>query len=397
MTTANSMNQYDVIVIGAGIHGVGVAQAATAAGQKVLLLEQQSPAYGTSSRSSKLIHGGLRYLESGQFHLVRESLLERALMLKNAPELVRLKAFHIPLYRDTRRKPWQIMLGLSMYAVLGGFKRGCRFGLISKNKWAQLDGLKTDHLRAVFRYYDGQTDDALLTRAVMQSAIRLGAEVHIPAKFMHAELHTKGVRVTYQQHERSIDADAGVMVNATGPWVNHTLRSVTPALPLRLIELVQGTHLVLPGQVTRGIYYVESPRDGRAVFVMPWYGETLVGTTETRYRGDPAEVKPLQSEVNYLLQIMKHYFPQRHATADDIEHSFAGVRVLPTGSGHAFHRPRETVFDTDRERKPRLISIFGGKLTGWRATAEQVMQRIESSLPVRKHRADTRNIRLYPE
>ena len=391
------MSQYDVVVVGAGIHGVGVTQAAAAAGQKVLLLEQYAPAYGTSSRSSKLIHGGLRYLESGQFHLVRESLLERALMLKNAPELVRLRAFHIPLYRDTRRKPWQIALGLSMYAALGGFKRGCRFGLIGKHEWSQLDGLKTDNLRAVFRYYDGQTDDALLTRAVMQSAIKLGAEAHVPAKFMHAELHDQGVRISYQQHDRSVDVDAKVLVNAAGPWVNHALRLITPSPPLRLIELVQGTHLVLPGQVTRGIYYVESPRDGRAVFVMPWYGETLVGTTETRYRGDPAAVKPLQTEINYLLQVMKHYFPERHNKADDIEHSFAGVRVLPAGNGHAFHRPRETVLDTDRDNKPRLISIFGGKLTGWRATAEQVMQRIAASLPVRQQRADTRHIPLYPE
>jgi len=391
------MNQYDVIVVGAGIHGAGVAQAATAAGQKVLLLEQQSPAHGTSSRSSKLIHGGLRYLESGQFHLVRESLHERALMLKNAPELVRLRAFHIPLYRDTRRKPWQIMLGLSMYAVLGGFKRGCRFGTISRSEWSQLDGLKTHNLKAVFRYYDGQTDDALLTRAVMQSAVRLGAEVHIPAKLVHAELHTDGVRVAYEQNGRHVEADATVLVNATGPWVNHTLRCVTPTLPLRTIELVQGTHLVLPGQVTRGIYYVESPRDGRAVFVMPWYGETLIGTTETRYRGDPEAVKPLQTEINYLLQVSRHYFPERKASVSDIEHSFAGLRVLPAGSGHAFHRPRETLFDVDRATKPRIISIFGGKLTGWRATAEQVMQRIDSSLPTRKPLADTRHIMLHPE
>jgi len=391
------MSQYDVIVVGAGIHGAGVAQAAVAAGQKVMLLEKESPAHGTSSRSSKLIHGGLRYLESGQFHLVRESLLERALMLKNAPELVRLRPFHIPLYQDTRRKPWQIMLGLSMYSVLGGFKRGCRFGMINRSEWSQLDGLKTDNLKAVFRYYDGQTDDALLTRAVMQSAVKLGAEVHIPAKLIHAELHADGVRATYEQNGAHAAVDAKVLVNATGPWVNRTLQCVTPTLPLRSIELVQGTHLVLPGQVTRGIYYVESPRDGRAVFVMPWYGETLVGTTETRYRGDPEAVKPLQTEINYLLQVTKHYFPGGKANLNDIEHSFAGLRVLPAGEGHAFHRPRETVFDVDRAIKPRLISIFGGKLTGWRATAEQVMQHIESSLPTRKRLADTRHIALHPE
>jgi glycerol-3-phosphate dehydrogenase len=269
--------------------------------------------------------------------------------------------------------------------------------LISRGEWSQLDGLRTGQLKAVFRYYDGQTDDALLTRSVLKSAERLGAEAHIPAKFLHAELHREGVRISYAQVDRTVDVDAKVLVNAGGPWVNHILRLVTPSLPLRLIELVQGTHLVLPGQVTRGIYYVESPRDGRAVFVMPWYGETLIGTTETRYRGDPAEVKPLQTEINYLLQIMRHYFPDRHSRAQDIEHSFAGVRVLPAGSGHAFHRPRETVLDTDRSDKPRLISIFGGKLTGWRATAEQVMQRIAPSLPVREVRADTRHIQLVPE
>jgi glycerol-3-phosphate dehydrogenase len=162
--------------------------------------------------------------------------------------------------------------------------------------------------------------------------------------------------------------------------------------------LIQGTHLIVPGQISRGIYYVESPRDGRAIFVMPWYGQTMIGTTETRYRGDPAEVRPLQADVNYLLQTLKHYFPAyRDFTAAQITRSFAGLRVLPAGSGHAFHRPRETLLEVDREQHPRLLSIFGGKLTGWRATAEKIMQRISPSLPTRTQRADTRTIRLLPE
>ncbi|MGE0188062.1 MAG: glycerol-3-phosphate dehydrogenase/oxidase [Steroidobacteraceae bacterium] len=392
------MTAFDVIVVGAGIHGAGVAQAAAAAGQRVLILEQQHPAYGTSSRSSKLIHGGLRYLETGQLRLVRESLHERTLMLKNAPELVQLKPFYIPLYNRTRRQPWQIRTGLSLYAVLGGFKRGCRFGTLPRSEWAQLDSLNTDGLHSVFRYHDAQTDDALLTQSVLRSAQQLGATACIPAMLQHVELHATGVAVSYLEHGQSHTTHARVLVNATGPWVNHTLSRVTPQQPVRLIELVQGTHLILPGQLTRGIYYVESPRDGRAIFVMPWYGQTLIGTTETRYRGDPAEVQPLQSEINYLLQTLKHYFPaHRNETQASISRCFAGLRVLPAGSGHAFRRPRETLLDVDRTDKPRLLSIFGGKLTGWRATAEKVMQRVAPSLPAHIALANTRDIRLLPE
>ncbi len=392
------MTAFDVIVVGAGIHGAGVAQAAAAAGQRVLLLEQQHPAFGTSSRSSKLIHGGLRYLENGQLRLVRESLHERSLMLRNAPELVKLTPFHIPLYQQTRRQPWQIRVGLSLYAVLGGFQRGCRFGSLPRHEWSQLDGLNTAGLHHVFRYFDAQTDDALLTQAVLRSAQQLGATTLIPARLEQAELHEDGVNVSYIESGQLRSTTARVLINATGSWVNHTLQRITPVQPERAIELVQGTHLILPGQLTQGIYYVESPRDGRAIFVMPWYVQTMIGTTETRYSGDPAQVRPLQTETNYLLQTLKHYFPtHRQHTASNIIRSFAGLRVLPSGSGHAFHRPRETVLDTDRINKPRLLSIFGGKLTGWRATAERVMQQVQGSLPQRKAVADTRCLRLSPE
>ena len=136
------MKQYDVIVIGGGIHGAGVLQAAVAAGHSALLIERQALAAGTSSRSSKLLHGGLRYLESGQFSLVRESLRERAIHLRIASELVALKPFYIPVYRDTRRRPWQLKIGLWIYALLGGFDAATRFGTVPKSEWPQLDGLK---------------------------------------------------------------------------------------------------------------------------------------------------------------------------------------------------------------------------------------------------------------
>src|SRR5271168_2660541 len=151
------MKEYDVVIIGGGIHGAGVLQAAAAAGHSALLIEREGLAAGTSSRSSKLIHGGLRYLESGQFALVRESLRERATLLRIAAELVELKPFFIPVYRDTRRRPWQLKLGLWIYALLGGFGASTRFGTVPKREWPALDGLETRHLDAVIRYHDAQT------------------------------------------------------------------------------------------------------------------------------------------------------------------------------------------------------------------------------------------------
>src|SRR6185436_2703518 len=171
---------YDLLIIGAGIHVVGVAQAAAAAGYSVLVLEKTALAAGTSSKSSKLIHGGLRYLETGQLRLVRESLREREILLRVAPELVHLVPFYIPVYRRTRRRPWQITVGLSLYAALGGFTSANRFARLARDEWAALDGLETRALQAVFRYHDAQTDDAALTRAVMRSAQSLGAELKMP-------------------------------------------------------------------------------------------------------------------------------------------------------------------------------------------------------------------------
>src|ERR1700727_72754 len=161
------MKEYEVVIMGGGIHGAGVLQAAVAAGHIALLIERAGLASGTSSRSSKLIHGGLRYLESGQFALVRESLRERAMHLRFPPALCELKPFFIPVYRDTRRRPWQLKLGLWMYALLGGFDASTRFGTVPRHEWSSLDGLETHGLEAVIRYHDAQTDDASLTRAVV--------------------------------------------------------------------------------------------------------------------------------------------------------------------------------------------------------------------------------------
>src|SRR5580692_6571210 len=389
------MKEYDVIIIGGGIHGAGVLQAAVAAGHSALLIERQGLAAGTSSRSSKLIHGGLRYLESGQFALVRESLRERAIHLRIASELVALKPFYIPVYRDTRRRPWQLKIGLWIYALLGGFDAATRFGSVPKAEWPQLDGLKTRDLDAVIRYHDAQTNDALLTRAVVKSALSLGAELAMPARYSRALLGEDGVTVTYTAAGAAVECKARVLINAAGPWAMQAARAVEPAIPIPDVDLVQGTHIVIPHPLTAGIYYVESPTDGRAVFVMPWAGATLIGTTETPYRGEPDDVRPLPQEEEYLLAVARHYFPALSGlTRDDIAERFAGLRVLPAATQAAFDRSRETVFTTDRDVRPRVLGIYGGKLTGWRAAAAHVMQRIGHSLPASVRRAATEQLIL---
>lgn len=382
----------DVLVIGAGIHGAGVAQAAAAAGQRVRVLEQTGVASATSCRSSKLIHGGLRYLESGQFHLVRESLRERDILLRVAPALVRLTPFHIPVYRGAARGAFTIRAGLSLYALLGNLRAHARFESVPRRDWEQLDGLTTARLRAVFRYHDAQTDDAALTQAVMRSAQSLGAELICPAEFLGAQRGPRGYTVRYRDARGEQECTCTALVNAAGPWVNTVLTRITPSIAPPPIELVQGAHLVLDGALTRGVYYIEA-EDRRALFVMPWRNLTLIGTTETPYRGDPARAQPLDTEADYLLRAFRQHFPQRDVHVRD---RFAGLRVLPGGAGAAFHRTRETLYRTDAAVPPRLVSLYGGKLTGYRAAASRVLDLLAPGLPARRQLADTRNLPLAP-
>ncbi len=375
----------DVLVVGAGIHGAGVAQAAVAAGYSVVVAERTAPAAGTSSKSSKLIHGGLRYLETAQIPLVYESLAERRWMLTHAPALVRLLPMHIPVYADTRRASMTIRAGLSAYALLGGLRRHERFHALQRAEWDALDGIDTRSLRAVYRYFEAQTDDAALTHAVLASAERLGAMARIPAEVIGATPHADSVAVTLAQDGRESTVHAGVVVNAAGPWASAVAAKLGITAPA--VELVQGTHLEFEGVLAEGAYYVEAPTDGRAVFVMPWHGRTLVGTTERVYTGDPAEVAPTDEERDYLIATYARYFPQRDTTPVA---AWAGLRVLPAADNSAFRRPRETVFDA----ADRIVSIYGGKLTTWRRTAQDALQMCKPWLPLAPRQADTRRIAL---
>jgi len=228
----------------------------------------------------------------------------------------------------------------------------------------------------------------------MQSAQSIGAELACPASVTRINIEDSGCEIDFSHGDSSHSIKALTVVNAAGPWANRILETVTPAQKPMAVDLVQGAHLELPGEVTQGCYYLEMPQDGRAVFVMPWKKDrTLLGTTEHVYQGDPGKVAPLPVETEYLLEGYQQYFPNR---STEVLHSWAGLRVLPAAEGAAFKRSRETQLPVDNQKQPRFLSIFGGKLTGYRATALKVMKTLAPTLPSVKVVADTAELKLEP-
>ncbi|MCO1335698.1 glycerol-3-phosphate dehydrogenase/oxidase [Microbulbifer sp. OS29] len=375
---------FDVLVVGAGILGAGTAEALAESHHSVVILEQQGIAAATSSRSSKLIHGGLRYLESGQFRLVYECLRERSWLLQNKPDLVRMVPFYIPIYQHSKRPAWVVRLGLSLYSLLSGLSNAdSRFRSVPKPQWNCLPGLKQEALKAVFRYYDAQTDDAALTRDVVASAIAHGAQIICPGSLVGAEVTDDDVRVDYVANGKLNTLHTRALVNCSGPWVANTNARCTPPVAIPPIDLVAGTHILLPLSLGDKIYYVEA-NDGRAIFVMPWQDKTLVGTTERPYFGDPRDVTPTMEEESYLLHTVQQYFSQTRSLRElDICESYSGLRVLPEMEKSPFARSRESIICCDDDKKPRLLAVAGGKLTSYRATARKLTKKLEPTLRAR--------------
>ena len=382
-------SHYDVAIVGGGIQGAGVAQAAAAAGYSVLLLERGKIASGTSSKSSKLIHGGLRYLESGQFRLVHESLKERELLLKLAPDLVQRQQFHIPLYRNSKRKSWQLRLGLIIYSLLAGAGRHNRFSHFSNGELSNFKALRQNELASIYRYSDAQTDDRALTQAVIQSACDLGATVLCKTQMRSAQWHDGTYLIDALINGDQRRFKSRCLINTAGPWVNLVASTIQPRPPACDIELVQGTHLLYQQPISEHCYYLEAPQDGRVVFVLPWQGQTLVGTTETLHTGHPDECQPKAEEVAYLKEVVAYYFPDyRHEPSGQ----FAGMRVLPKENGSPFARSREVQLMA----KGNYLALYGGKLTGYRATAQRVIPYLQRMVGERRQVADTAELTLEP-
>ena len=386
------MDHYDVIVVGAGVHGAGVAQAVSAAGYSVCVIEKHTVGCGTSSKSSKLIHGGLRYLESYQFSLVRKSLKERAVLCRIAPELVKLQPFYIPIYKQTFRRPWQIRLGLSIYALLGNAHKNNLFKRLSKNSLESIDGLNGENLQNTYRYYDGQTNDKKLTEAIMTSAIQLGAKLIDSAEIKSITKNNESFNVRYQHEKSEKNISSTVIVNAAGPWVNEINNVINIKTKLLDIDLVQGTHIIIDVAAPSGIYYLEA-KDKRAVFVMPYEFDgrkiTMVGTTEKIFEGHASDVKATEEEVDYLLTLYSSYFPKDKNIK--ILNQFAGLRVLPKYNGSLFSRPRDTVLHW---ATTGLLNLYGGKLTAYRSTSNSVLKKIKPLLGKKRRVAFTEQLLL---
>jgi glycerol-3-phosphate dehydrogenase len=381
---------YDVAIVGGGIHGAGIAQACAAAGYTCIIIEKDQWAAGTSQKSSKLIHGGLRYLESAQFSLVRESLRERNILLKIAPSLVKPLAFSIPIYKHSNRPAWKIRLGLIFYALIAGLNPLSYFKKFSPHSNSVSPLLKKEGLLSVFQYWDAQTDDRLLTQAVIKSACQLGVQALEQTALTNANYSTNGYELTLLNNEKSSKVFCKFLVNAAGPWCNDVFDTIKPTAKPLAIELVKGSHLILSNQLSDQAFYLESPSDKRAIFALPWYGKTLLGTTEQIFTGDPDEVDISTQEMDYLLATLTYYFPEADTSIDSY---FAGLRVLPTGDGSAFSRPRECILYQTTEQ-PNAVTIYGGKLTAYRSTAEKVVKLIAKHIGSKKVIADTKNIEL---
>ncbi len=363
----------DILIIGGGIYGCGVAQATSACGYRTMLIEQKKIASGTSSQSTKLIHGGLRYLEQMNLKLVYEGLNEREHLLRLAPSLVTREWFYIPVYQDSKRPPWMIACGLLLYFILSGGRS--KFKWLSKSEWTTtLPRLNTQGLRAILAYEDASTDDAALTRAVATSAQSFGCDIHEKTTVEHA-IHDDSQWLVRLSDGQKITTK--ILVNAGGPWVNQITEVIKPTPPSIDIQQVQGSHLVL-NRPCPGFIYTES-LDGRVMFFRPWKGKTLAGTTETPFpyhpntQDDPSKAAPTESEIADILATYNHYFPDFHCRPSDIDHTFCGLRVLPITKGTAFGASRETVILCDDKKRPRYLAIYGGKLTTYRKESEKVL------------------------
>lgn len=394
--TQDNPQQFDLVIVGAGIHGAGCAQAAAINGLKTLVIEQHSAGNGTSSKSSKLIHGGLRYLESAQFRLVRECLRERAILLDVAPHLVKATPFVIPVFSNTTRKGWQVAIGLAFYALLSGnvlaeSNRLSRFRILKPSDPLLPHGLRTDALQSIYQYWDAQTDDRKLTQAVMASAQEHGAAFWCPARFVQAQRNNDGYRIDLDHEGSRRQVSTRFLLNAAGPWINDVQQRIQPLPPMLPVELVQGTHIEIDVAAPPCCLYVEAPQDRRAVFIMPWRGHTMIGTTESLYHGKADDCQPLPQEIDYLSTVYRHYFP---AVDFSIINQWAGLRVLPKAKSSMFNRTRELILLPDHTSAPKLAAIYGGKLTSYRADSERIVLQLMRHLGCNERFRSTATIHL---
>ena len=373
-------NIYDLLIIGGGINGAGIAADAAGRGLNVLLCEMNDLASSASSNSSKLIHGGLRYLEYYEFRLVREALAEREILLKKAPHIIRPLRFRLP-YRKHLRPSWMIRAGLFLYDNLARRNtlkgsHGIKFGKESP---------VVDHITRGFEYSDASVDDARLVVFNAMAARDKGAEIITRTFCSSARRKADLWEVTLENKltgEKQI-VKTKVLVNAAGPWVTSLFDDVLKIKPPKQVRLIKGSHIIVPRIHTESQAYILQNEDNRIVFVIPYEEHfSLIGTTDVEYYGDPSKLCISKEETQYLLSVVNYHF-KHQITADDIVTTYSGVRpLLDDESNLPQAVTRDYTFDVDAPSgEAPLLSIFGGKITTYRKLAEAAVNGIISYFP----------------
>ena len=374
--------EFDLIVVGGGITGAGILREAARAGLKAVLFEQGDFASGTSSRSSKLVHGGLRYLKNAQIKLTYESVREREHLLKEGRGLITPLPFVMANFRDDKTPAWVFGLGLSLYDLMALRWKHAAYDAAGLHEL--VPALHGPDLVAGFRYIDAQTDDARLVLRVMQEAAWEGA-LALNYACVEALLKVRGrvcgVRVTDRSPDsagRTVEVRARVVVSAAGAWADELRLQVHGRKRLRILR---GSHLFLPQArlpLTRAVTFLH-PQDGRPVYVLPWEGVILVGTTDVDHAPAPStDLRLSQAEAHYLMEAVRHAFPEADLSLEDVQSTLAGVRaVVNTGKADPSKESREFVLWNEAG----LLTVSGGKLTTFRLMAQKALRAVRSALP----------------
>jgi glycerol-3-phosphate dehydrogenase len=376
---------FDLLVIGGGINGVGIARDAAMRGLRTALVDGGDFGSGTSSRSSKLIHGGLRYLEQGHVRLVLDAVRERERLRRLAPHLVRPQEFLYPVYRGVTVGRLKLSAGLWAYDILAGFWSVRRHRMLGRRRVRAAEpALRPDGLAGAGLYWDYRTDDARLVVETALAAAREGASLVNYVRvvgFVKADGRLAGARVVDRLDGGETVVRARVVVNAAGPWVDAVAGLDAPAAPR--LRLTKGVHVVVPRARVgnRAAIVLHAVADGRIMFVIPWDAHTLVGTTDTDHEGGPDTPPTVEpADIAYLLDTVNHYFPAARLEPADVVSAFAGLRPLvapPAGDAAPSDVSREEEIFTSASG---LISIAGGKLTTYRLVAAVVVDRVVASL-----------------
>ena len=375
-------NEWDIVIIGGGITGAGILLEAARRGLRALLVEQRDFAWGTSSRSSKLVHGGLRYLKEGKLKLTRDSVRERQNLLREAPGLVDPQSFAFADYQGRKPGRWMFALGLAIYDRMAGLRQRHYF---PRDEFLMLaPNVGRDDLKGGLCYHDAKTDDARLVMRVLQEAVAAGGSA---ANYLEAKSLLKqgaqitGVKLCDTLNGTQYEVTAKVVINATGAWADRlSKQDEDQKNPLKLRPL-RGSHLVLPAwrlPLAQAISLMH-PADGRPVFAFPWEGVTLVGTTDVDHGGDLQQEAVITSdEAAYLMAALDFQFPDLALTSDDVISSYAGVRpVIDTGKSDPSKEGRDHAVLMENG----LLTVTGGKLTTFRLIALDVLKHAAPLLP----------------